>query len=91
MESLAFKYLWLLARATLNREGTCEPLVKLVVKRLGFWRFSLVNLGGNHVLLNSVTKSILVYFLSFIKILMMTWKKLDGVWRCFLWGCQKVG
>jgi hypothetical protein len=65
--SLPFTYLGLPVGANPRRASTWEPVVKTIEKRLFSWRNRYVSLGGRVVLINSVFASILVFYLSFLK------------------------
>jgi hypothetical protein len=61
-------------------------VVKTIEKRLISWRNRYVSLGGRVVLINSVLASILVFFLSFLKIPLKVRMKIVRLQRNFLWG-----
>lgn len=67
--SPTFKYLRLMVDVDPRKNRTCDPLVKLVSKRLTSWRNIFMSLGCMAFLLNLVLNSVLVFFLSFMKIL----------------------
>jgi hypothetical protein len=55
-------------------------------QRLGAWGNKYVSLGGRIVLLNAVLNAIPIFYLSFIKIPMLVWKKVCCIKREFFWG-----
>lgn len=55
--------------ASPRKNGTCDPLVKLVSKRLTSWRNIFMNLGYMAFLLNLVLNSVFVFFLSLMNML----------------------
>lgn len=61
----------------------------MVRKRLNSWSHSYVSLGGKVILINSMLNGILVFFLSYLKMLMKVWKKLIRIHRRFFWGWVK--
>lgn len=76
VDSFPFKYIGLTVGAYLKKEGIWYPLVNQVTKSLAYWKNSFVSLCGKVILVNLVINSILVFFLSFMKILMFVWNKL---------------
>lgn len=60
------KIRWPSVGANLRKEGTCEPLVKVVSMRLASWRNRFVSLRGRVVMLNLIMNFIHFFFLSFI-------------------------
>jgi hypothetical protein len=76
-----FKYLGLPVGANPRRASTWEPMLETLRNRLGAW-------GGRIVLLNAVLNVISIFYLSFIKIPVLVWKKVRRIQREFLWGCK---
>jgi hypothetical protein len=84
--SVPFKYLGLPVGANIRREATWEPLLYSLLKRLGCWANHFISLGGRITLLNSVLNAIPIFYLSFLKIPILVWKKICRIQREFLWG-----
>ncbi|WJX67033.1 hypothetical protein P8452_51532 [Trifolium repens] len=84
--SIPFKYLGLPVGANIRREATWEPLLNSLRNRLGCWENRFISLGGRITLLNSVLNSIPIFYLSFLKIPILVWKKIRRIQREFLWG-----
>jgi hypothetical protein len=61
-------------------------VVKTIEKRLLSWRNRYVSLGGRVILINSVLASILVFYLSFLKIPLKVRMSIVRIQRNFLWG-----
>jgi hypothetical protein len=61
-------------------------LLEKIRKRLFSWRNKYISLGGRIVLINAVLNAIPVFYLSFLKMLKIVWKKLVRIQREFLWG-----
>lgn len=83
--SLPFKYLELLVGANSKKEWTWDPFVKLVSKILVYSRNRFVSLGEWMVLLNSIS----MFFLSFMKMSVLVWKKLVDLPKVFPLGGSK--
>jgi hypothetical protein len=81
-----FIYLGLPVGANPRRVSTWEPMIEALRKRLGVWSNKYVSLGGRIVLLNAVLNAIPIFFLSFMKIPIVVWKKVRRIQRDFLWG-----
>ncbi|MCH85394.1 LINE-1 reverse transcriptase like [Trifolium medium] len=84
--SVPFKYLGLPVGANPRRASTWEPLLEAFRQHLGVWGNKYVSLGGRIVLLNAVLNAIPIFYLSFIKIPVVVWKKVRRIQREFLWG-----
>lgn len=84
--NLPFNYLGLPIGANPRRVSTWEPLIEHVVKRLNLWGNKFISFGGRIVLLNSVLNSIPIFYLSFMRMPVIVWKKLIRIQREFLWG-----
>jgi hypothetical protein len=84
--SVPFKYLGLPVGANIRRASTWDPLVNSLRKRLDGWANRHVSLGGRITLLNSVLNAIPIFYLSFLKIPILVWKKIRRIQRDFLWG-----
>jgi hypothetical protein len=89
--SIPFKYLGLPIGANPRRESTWFPLVDHFRKRLFSWRNKHISFGGRIVLINSVLNAIPIFYLSFMKIPTMVWKKVVRIQREFLWGGVRGG
>ncbi|GAU21795.1 hypothetical protein TSUD_176400 [Trifolium subterraneum] len=87
--SIPFIYLGLPVGLNHRKEVTWQPLLDSLAKRLGVWRNKYVSLGGRVVLLNSVLNSIPIFYLSFMKMSVIVWKKIVQIQRNFLWGGPK--
>jgi hypothetical protein len=83
-----FKYLGLPVGANSRRASTWEPMLQALRNRLGGWGNKYISLGGRIVLLNAVLNAIPIFYLSFLKIPMVVWKKVRRIQREFLWGCK---
>jgi hypothetical protein len=83
-----FKYLGLPVGANPRWMVTWEPLLEALRKRLSTWGNKYVSLGGRIVLLNSVLNAIPIFYLSFLKVLVLVWKKIRRIQREFLWRCN---
>jgi hypothetical protein len=79
--SLPFNYLGLPIGANSRRLSTWEPLLEHVVKRLNLWGNKFICFGGRIVLLNSVSNSIPIFYLSFMRMPVSVWKKLIRIQR----------
>jgi hypothetical protein len=86
--SVPFKYLGLPVGANPRRASTWEPLLETLRQRLGRWGNKYVSLGGRIVPLNAVLNAIPIFYLSFLKIPLLVWKKVRRIQREFLWGCK---
>lgn len=84
--AVPFKYLGLLVGANPRRVATGEPLVGLLLRRIGYWKNRFISFGGRITLLNSVLNSLPIFFLSYFKMWVGVWKKLVRLQREFLWG-----
>jgi len=84
--SLPFRYLGLLVGANHRKSTTWQPMVDLLDRRLNSWGHKYISFGGRIVLLNLVLNSIPIYYLSFMKMPVVVWKKLVRLQREFLWG-----
>jgi hypothetical protein len=89
ISSLPFKYFGLPVGANPRRLTTWEPLLESLRKRLGAWGNKYISLGGQIVLLNAVLNAIPVFYLSYLKIPVMVWKKVRRIQREFLWGGRR--
>jgi hypothetical protein len=87
--TIPFKYLGLPVGANPRRLSTWEPLLEALRKRLSAWGNKYVSLGGRIVLLNSVLNAIPVFYLSFLKLPVLVWKKIRRIQREFLWGGRR--
>jgi hypothetical protein len=63
-------------------------MLQALRQRLGGWGNKYVSLGGRIILLNAVLNAIPIFYLSFLKIPMLVWKKVCRIQREFLWGCK---
>lgn len=72
-----------------KKERTSDPLINLFSKKISSWRNRFVSLGGQVVLLNSVLNSISSLVISFMKMLVLVWKKLVSLQRRFFKGGLK--
>ncbi|KAK2446576.1 hypothetical protein QL285_017365 [Trifolium repens] len=86
--SVPFKYLGLPVGANPRRATAWEPMLVALRNRLGEWSNKYVSLGGRIVLLNAVLNAIPIFFLSFMKIPILVWKKVRRIQREFLWGSR---
>jgi hypothetical protein len=68
--------LWTLKAILRGLELAWEPMVECLRKRLRGWKNRYVNLGGRIVIINSVLNSIPIFYLSFLKILVVVLKKI---------------
>jgi len=84
--NLPFNYLGLPIGANPRRVSTWEPLWEHVVKRLNLWGNKFNSFGGCIVLLNSMLNSIPIFYLSFMRMSVIVWKRLIRIQREFLWG-----
>jgi len=84
--SIPFIYLGLPVGANPRLEKTWQPLLHLLANRFGSWGNKYVSLGGRVVLLNYVLNSILMYYLSVMKMPVVVWQKIVRLQREFLWG-----
>ncbi|PNX67524.1 ribonuclease H, partial [Trifolium pratense] len=84
--SVMFKYLGLLVGANPRRATTWEPLLASLRNRLGAWGNKYVSLGGRITFLNSVLNAIPIFYLSYMKMPILIWKKIRRIQREFLWG-----
>jgi hypothetical protein len=89
IDSIPFKYLGLPVGASPRRASTWDPLINSLKKRLGSWNNKYVSLGGRIVLLNSVLNAIPIFYLSYMKIPVVVWKKILRIQREFLWGGRR--
>jgi len=65
-------------------------LLDTLVTRMSSWSNKFVSLGGMVILLNSVLNSILIFFLSFLKMPNGVWRRIVRIQlRSFLWGGSK--
>jgi hypothetical protein len=69
-----------------RKERTWKLLLNSLAKRLGDWQYRYVSLGGRVILLNSLLNSILIFYLSFMKMPINIWKQIVKLQRQFLWG-----
>lgn len=77
-------------RANLSLKSTWDPLVIILEKRLNSWKHRHVSLGDRVALLNLVFNTIYIFFLSFLKMLIMVWKKIVSLQRRFLEGVKNM-
>jgi hypothetical protein len=89
LSSIPFKYLGLPVGANPCRFSTWEPLIDSLRKRLNAWGNKFVSLGGRIVLLNAVLNAIPIFYLSYLKIPILVWKKVRRIQRDFLWGGRR--
>jgi hypothetical protein len=89
--AVPFSYLGLPVGANPRRASTWDPVVERLRKRLRSWGNRYVSLGGRIVLINSVLNSILIFYLSFMKLSVVVRKKIIRIQREFLWGGVKGG
>jgi hypothetical protein len=89
LSSISFKYLGLPVGANPCRLSTWEPLIDSLRKRLNAWGNKFVSLGGRIVLLNAVLNAIPIFYLSYLKIPILVWKKVGRIQRDFLWGGRR--
>jgi hypothetical protein len=61
-------------------------MLEVLKKRLGYWGNKYVSLGGRIVLINAVLSSILIFYLSYMKMPAKVWKEVVKIQRSFLWG-----
>jgi hypothetical protein len=87
--SIPFIYLGLPVGANPRRVATWEPLIETLRKRLGAWGNKFISLGGRIVLLNAVLNAIPVFYLSYLKVPSLVWKKIRQIQRDFLWGGRR--
>jgi len=83
--ALPFKYLGLPVGANSGRATMWQPLLDLLNRRLNNWGNKFISLGGRIVLLNAVLNSIPLFYLSFMKMPSMVWRKIVKIQREFLW------
>jgi hypothetical protein len=91
LEVIPFKYLGLPIGANPKSSSTWDPLLEKIRKRLFSWRNKYISLGGRIVLINAVLNAIPVFYLSFLKMPKIVWKKLVRIQREFLWGGVRGG
>jgi hypothetical protein len=82
---LPFIYLGLPVGANPRKESTWDPVIDVLQQRLYSWRNRFVSLGGRVILINSVLAAIPLYYLSFLKMPTMVWRKIVSIQRNFLW------
>jgi hypothetical protein len=87
--TIPFKYLGLPVGANSWSLATWEPLLEALQKRLSAWSNKYVSFGGRIILLNSVLNAIPVFYLSFLKMPVMVWKKIYRIEQEFLWGGRR--
>jgi hypothetical protein len=64
-------------------------LIDSLRKRLNAWGNKFVSLGGRIVLLNAVLNAIPIFYLSYLKIPILVWKKVRRIQPDFLWGGRR--
>lgn len=69
-----------------RRASTWNHMPQVFQGRLQSWQHKSISLGGRIVLPNSVSSSILIFCLSFIKMLVVVWKEVAKLERDFIWG-----
>jgi hypothetical protein len=79
VSTLPFKYLGLPVGASPRRATTWEPLLESLRKRLGSWGNKFVSLGRRIVLLNAMLNAIPIFYLSFMKIPVIVWKRIRRI------------
>ena len=84
--SLTFMYLDLPVGANVRKLSTWEPLLEHRRGKLNSCGNKYISLGGRIVLLNSMLKSIPIFYLSFLKMPMKVVKEVVGIQRKILWG-----
>jgi hypothetical protein len=89
--SIPFKYLGLPIGANPRNELTWAPLLEQLRKRLFSWRNKHISFGGRIVLINAVLNAIPIFYLSYLKLPNIVWKKVVRIQREFLWGGVKGG
>lgn len=62
-----------------------------VLSRLNAWGNKFISVGGRIVLLNAVINEIPIFYLSFLKMPGIVWKKLVRIQREILWRGVEVG
>jgi len=82
--SVPFKYLGLLVGANAKSMSTWEPLVEKLSGKLNSWGHKYISFGCRIVLLNSVLNAIPIFFLSFLKLPVLVWKRLVRIQGKFL-------
>jgi len=86
-----FKYLGLPVEANPLKLATWEPLLEQLSRRLNSWGNKYVSLGGRIVLLNSVLNAIPIFYLSYLKMAAVVWRKVVKIQHDFLWGGGRGG
>lgn len=81
-----FKYLGLPVGANHRRCSTWQPLIDLLDRKLNSWGNKYISFGGRIVLINSVLNFIPIFYLSFMKMSVVVWKKIVHLQKEFLWG-----
>lgn len=89
VESHPFKYLYLLVGANPKTEGTYDPLIKLISKRLAYNRNKFVNLGIKVVLLNFRVKLNSYVLFIFHEDVGLGVEEVSGFVKMFPWGIEK--
>jgi len=89
MGSIPFNYLGLPVGANGRSMTTWEPLVETLNRRLNTWGHKYISFGGRIILLNSVLNSILIFYLSFLRMPVKVWMRVVKIQREFL--CEGVG
>ena len=85
--SIRFKYLGLPVGANPKKVSTWEPMLDQLRNKLNSWRSKYVSLGGRVILFNSVLNTILILYLSFMKMSLKVVKMVICIQREFLVIC----
>lgn len=67
-------------------ESTWYPLISLLDNRLNFWKHKYMSLRDIVVLFNSVFNVNPIFFLSFLKMPTMVWKKIVDFYKKYFLG-----
>lgn len=80
-----FKYLGLPVGANPRSVSTWEPIIQSMEKKLVVWKDRFLSFGGRVTLINPVSNSIPIYFLSYLRIPKKVLKILINIQRNFFW------
>jgi hypothetical protein len=83
---LPFIYLGLPVGASPRRYSTWKPMIEKIRSKLNSWGNKHISFGGRLVLINSVLNSILIFYMSFMKMPASVRKMVVRIQRDFLWG-----
>ncbi|XP_076897948.1 uncharacterized protein LOC143551383 [Bidens hawaiensis] len=81
-----FEYLGLKVGANMNRIVSWNPVVDIIHNRLDSWKVKTLSIGGRVTLIKSVLSSLPVYYMSLYVVPKAVIKKIDSLYKKFLWG-----